>query len=514
MSARAQTVLGFFVFTLAVYILSAPGRIDSIDGQTRYEVTQNLVSFGEPVLRDPWLAGGGVPGLEGKRYSFYNASPSLAAYPLVWLGGQFDDPQAEKRRFLFSLTTAFFGAGLAALLVLFWTDLGVPLRRAAGWSAVHAFATLAWPASTTVLDQVQQGFWVLLAAWLVFRAARQRSVLLAVGGCLALAVLINHQPNFVLLVPTLALAGLSPPAATAERRTPRWAIPAVFLLGAPLGIGLSFYYNIIRFGTPFFLDRLNELGDQPPFFGSPIDGLLGLLFSPGKSILLYSPVVLLAVAGWFALRRRWKWLAWAAAGTFLMQLVFTAFLSFWHGDWCWGPRYLMVVLPLVSLGLAFLDLAGWKKGAAYGLIAAGLGVQLLGLGVVHERFFFENRQLNWPRPGHYFHVSAWLTRPGEVWQIVTEGPPAEAVQFAPTPYPETETYYITGVLPDEDPVEWMRGYQVFYRLRPWTFWLPTLPPKERPVPFALPLIALLLTAAGGGALAARGLRRAGQAAAP
>lgn len=507
MSARAKIALGFFLLTAAVYILTAPGRIDSIDGQFRYDVTQSLISVGEPVIRDPWLWG--VPGLDDKLYSYYNAAPSLVAIPLVWAGGLTDDPLAERRRFLFSLTTAFFGAATAAVMLIFLTDLAVPLRKATLWTGVHSFATIAWPAATSVLDQVQHGFWVLLAAWLGFRAARgalSHAIPYGAGACIAGAVLINYQPHFTLLIAPLALIAWT--ASTAETARPRWQIAGLILLAAPMGLGWSFYYNEIRFGTPFYFDKLDIGVNQPPLFGSPIEGLIGLLVSPGKSIFLYSPVVLLALLGWNALRRRWPMVAWCAAAVMGVQLLFTSCLAFFHGDWCWGPRYLAVTLPLFGLAMAFGDYSAWRKPLATGLIGVGLVIQLLGLTTVHERYFFE-RGLPpffwWPQQGFYLEHSPLLARPGEVWQILTEGVPDDTEQFSPTPHPRLRTYFIAGSNPSHMAPTWMRQFEVFYRFRPWTFWSLSVPRQDRPVPY-LPSVALLLAlGAGGGLLLRRGL---------
>src|SRR5215510_10480838 len=88
-------VIGVFLAVAAVYMLSAPGRIDIIDGQLRYDVTESLVTIGQPVLRDPALLPLGIPGVDGHVYAFYNAAPSVVAMPLVWIGGLVSDPRAE-----------------------------------------------------------------------------------------------------------------------------------------------------------------------------------------------------------------------------------------------------------------------------------------------------------------------------------------------------------------------------------------------------------------------------------
>jgi len=363
--------------------------------------------------------------------------------------------------------------------------------------------------AASCFDQVQQAFFVLLALWCGLRAARRRSVALAAAGSLALAALINYQPNFLLLVPALALTTLARPLDGGGRDRRSWAVTAVFLLGAPLGLGLSFHYNEIRFGVPFFYDRLAIGVGSPPLFGSPVRGLAGLLASPGKSVLLYSPTLVVGLAGFGGLRRREPAVAWAVAATSAVHLLFVAALSFFHGDWAWGPRYLAVILPLWVLAMPFTRL---PRPWVAALVAAGVAVQLLGLAVVHDRFFY-GRGLTahfwWPQDDFYFRHSALLARPGELLQTITEGPPPEAGRFAPTHRAGYRNSFIVGPVPAHRGPEWMRRYRVFYRLRPWPLWALAEPPGTLPVSLPLAVGALVALGLAGGAAAAGGLAAAG-----
>ena len=61
-----------------------------------------------------------------------------------------------------------------------------------------------------------------------------------------------------------------------------------FLPGVLAGIAVWMALNVARFGDPF---ETGYFRDTTPGFGSPIlEGLAGLLFSPGASLFLYSPV--------------------------------------------------------------------------------------------------------------------------------------------------------------------------------------------------------------------------------
>ena len=66
----------------ALYFLTAPGRLDMIDGGIRYEVTSSLLEAGTPAIRNAAIPG--VPGRLGQHYSYYPIGSSLIAVPFVW----------------------------------------------------------------------------------------------------------------------------------------------------------------------------------------------------------------------------------------------------------------------------------------------------------------------------------------------------------------------------------------------------------------------------------------------
>ncbi len=496
---------GLYLVVAAVYLLSSPGRIDIVDGQIRFDVAASLVSEGRPVLRDPFIQPYGTRGPDGEIYARYGAGASIAGLPLVWLASLADDPAGERRRFLFSLTTPLVGAGIAPLLFLFYLELGLSRRRAIGWTLVAAFASLIWPGSTTVFDQAQHAFLVLLAVFLGFLAERHDSLPLAAAGGLAAGLLLSYQEPYALLLPLLAASTLGGAGEPARRRN-RWL---VFMAATVAGVALWMAYNWLCFDNPWIPSKLRPaLLVHPESSGNLLRGLAGLLASPGKSVFLYSPTLVLGLAGARALWQRHRELATAVLLTSAVHLVFVANMSFWHGDWCWGPRYLLILLPLWALPAPF----AWRRRRALvgALVAAGFVAQLLGLAVVHERFFHE-RGLGaffWAADtGFYWRESALLARPGELGDVLTAELAASAASFSNNPY-DSPTYFIVGFPRPEEGPRLIRQFRVFHLPRPWPLWMPRLgsryaPPVE-PRRWTLALSAVLLA---GAALTAAGARR-------
>jgi hypothetical protein len=81
-------------------------------------------------------------------------------------------------------------------------------------------------------------------------------------------------------------------------------------------------------------------------------GLWGLLFSPGGSVFLYSPVLIPAVVALVRLRGRSPRLVWQLAALAGMFTLFYAQMASWAGGRSYGPRYLVPFLPVLCVPLA------------------------------------------------------------------------------------------------------------------------------------------------------------------
>ena len=502
---RALTAFGLWLGVAAIYVLSSPGRIDSVDGQIRFEVANNILTIGEPVLRDPAIRHWGTPA-EEKVYAKYGAGASIAALPMVWLGGLAEDPFGERRRFFFSLTTPLIAALIAPLMFLFLLALEVDAGRAVVWTLVGCLASLLWPAATTVLDQAQHATLLFAALFFAFLGGRRDSMPLAALGGLCAGLLVNYLESYALLFPAIAVATLS---GTGSRNR-KAALFFAFLAATAVGLLLWGYYNWLCFGDPLIPSKLRSgFFSHPSSERTPVGALAGLLLSPGKGVLLYSPTVVLGIMGFRRLWRRQEALAAAVALATVLHLCFMMGIRFWHGDWCWGPRYLVILLPLWALAFPFAAPDRPRRALAAVLVAASLGVQLLGLAVVHERFFHERGlpTFFWARdPGFYWRNSALFARPREI--LDPEGPRliAEAEHFAPGPYARLVTYFISNLPGPKETPRRMRDYQVFYLPRPWPLWMRRIDRDRYLLPIAPQRWTVLLA---GGVLMGVGLVSAG-----
>jgi hypothetical protein len=492
---------GIFLLGSAIYVAASAGRIDIIDGQYRFDVAHNLIDDGSVQIRDTFLAGA-VPGLIGA-YSSYGISGSLVPIPLI-LAARIGHPDAlDREQFFFSFASSVLGAATLALLFLFYIELGVAWRSALAWTAVAGFATLMFPASATVFDQAQHGFFLLAACFLAWLGGRRDSMRITIAGGLALAFLVNYQESYAVMFPGVGLAALGPGWSTPAERRRAFERATVFLFVGCMGLLFWAGYNQFRYGAFLYSGKGHN---HPSPIGNPLIGFSSLLASPGKSIFLYSPPTIIALLGLRNLNKEHRFLGLSVVATAVLHLALISSLSFFGGDWCWGPRYFVTTLPLLSLAFPFATAArGMRKWAFRSIVAAGVCVQLLALSVEHHRFFYD-RSLPaffwYAKPTYYFTHSALFARPGELRQILREGVPPEATTFRPGPYSSRLTYAVFGGWGSPPPKlneqsEWMRHYSVFWLPRPWPFWMRSIPPAERPVDLSAAMWVVVAIGAAG-----------------
>lgn len=548
------TAAGVFLLVLAVYILSGPGRIDTIDGQYRFNVTYHWLVQGRPTVDDAWITMGYV-GRDGLHYSNYGVPGSIFPMPLVWLALRSDTPVQETSRFLFSLTSAFFGAGIAAILFLFYVELGLSLRQAWFWAMISSFTTLLWPSAASSFENAQRAFFALAGVYLGFLSAKYSSYTLALFGGLTAGILMTYQEFHLLIIPALACCTLGWSArwqqtisdsSSGQRRSIvsravtgvgrdllqlvrifrsalqrpgveraaglRYLIWSVTALVS--GLSISFVYNYVRFGSFSNPGKvvISQTTRPDPLYGNPLIGFLTLVVSPGKSIFLYSPPLILCIAGWYYFRRRKPEIAFAILASSVILLLLLSFISFAGGDWCWGPRYLVVLLPLWAIALPFVWLDGrFPRAVLLGVLGMGLLVQILALSAENQRFFFARGVEDhfWVKdPWFYFKHSALVARVGETVSL-TEGVPTTANLFSSIPRPGWLTYAILGppeYFPRSLSPQWMQHFKIYYLPRPWPLWMTWIDRELRPINLQSWLMSLLATFLAGAGMICRGLR--------
>jgi len=286
----------------------------------------------------------------------------LSIYPV--LSGVLAAPLFALARPLFALDeagTALVGklaASLFAALAAAALFVAVSYREARGFRGRESrplWASLVLVLGTT-LWATSQALWQHPAAVLFLSMALVCVVMAEfdvawAGRCglpLALAAAARHADIALVVVLGLGIALRWP------RRIPHliaWASPGVCFVAL---------YQWFYFGDPLRHGFSDSLGRFTAPWGV---GHLGLLISPAKGLLVFSPIVLVAAVGLVrAFRGGDRWLSLTLGTGVLAHWLLMGRWAEWHGGECWGPRLMTDALPFLFLflpeGLAVLPRVG------------------------------------------------------------------------------------------------------------------------------------------------------------
>jgi hypothetical protein len=270
----------------------------------------------------------------------------------------------------------------AAFLFLVCSRMTGSRRKALAIVLVWVFGTQTWGVSTRWSYLCLISCELLGLVWFMV-AANVRPSYRFLGAGLCVGSLVLTRTAELVLVPVF----LFYVGARALREPPHSRLKlAVWFLGPVAGSFLVLMLiNLHRYGLEQPFGYTTAV--VPPMPRWTYVGLWGLLFSPGRSLFLFSPVLALSV--WCLTRPKNEWRAecnlvalYAAA-----VVLSLAALRNWPGDWVdWGPRYAYPVVPMLMLPLAAVDLQGhaatrafrrWL--VAFGLLGALVQVPVLSL---------------------------------------------------------------------------------------------------------------------------------------
>ena len=325
----------------------------------RYEVdpahwARDAGGFPRPALRE-----GAVPPPSGApELTEHSTGLAFLLYPLTFPFRGSDRVES----------VALYASGVATLLALLaFLSLARPLAPDPRWVlpvAIVAFlGTPVWHYGRTLFTEPYLLACGLGAYALALRAGRPFA-----SGCL-IALGATMKPPFALIaLPLAALFG--------SRRKLREGV--AFGCALALGGALILALNHWLHGSPFRAAQPFALSAFPW-------GLYGLSISPSDGVLAYSPVLLVAAAGWPGLFHRHREDAAAVLAAVALYGSFMTVWASWDGGYCYGPRYLVPLIPFFMLGLLGLPRlsAPWRRIALASAIALGaLSVAINALGAL------------------------------------------------------------------------------------------------------------------------------------
>jgi len=306
--------------------------------------------------------------VNGHYYSNYPVLPAIMALPVYVVPtvlGLFDagEPDFSVDVGITSKVAAALIAALSVGFVYLTCRRLFDHRWALGATLIYAFATGTFSTSSQGLWQHGPAqLWLAVALWCLLPGGRAEGEgalgpkALFVGG---LSLALAAAARSVMVVPAVVFFFYL----TWQFRRVGWGpfcrALACFLVG-PVTVGaLLAWYNLAHFGSILggeqYLGTLHGLmhAEAGSWKLNFIPGLYGLLFSANRGLVVFTPVVLVALVG---ADRAWRerrclalqWVTLAAGATLLVY----GFYSVWWGGWTYGPRYACDALPLLAVLIA------------------------------------------------------------------------------------------------------------------------------------------------------------------
>lgn len=318
----------------------------------------------------------------GVYLSTFGPVPGLSMLPLAALVHAVDSNFGIKSRLRLSvakLHSASMTAG-AALAVFFVGLVFTRRSLAAAVALAYGLGTCAWSLSSQNLwQQTVSGFFLCLGT-LAFVKFPERPKWAALAG-LAFGIAVASRSTIV-----LPLFAVFVYLAIYHRRS----AVALALGCAPAPLALA-AYNYYYFGNPLTLAQqlvghgvATEKTGSPDLWQTPFfEGAAGLLFSPSRGLLVFSPFLILSFWGIFRIWRdsRYRVLRPLTIGALSVMALQCKWFDWW-GGWTYGPRPWVDMIPLLTIFLVPVIETVWKHKPILVPFAAALGwsvfVQVVG----------------------------------------------------------------------------------------------------------------------------------------
>ncbi len=398
-----KTCLALFATIFGIYLLLSPAHfLTAPDEELNLRTTLSLLQghYGAIPSLDGFAS---KTGKNGHEYAQYGLGLPIASLPWCALGTMIDRSENHDQlnnlesffdksnepvgsTFLRAWMTIFSMIISALTILLFYrivSQLGLSETNAIFASLLLAFCTCIWPHGRTFFTEPLVAACLMAALACLVNAEYNSRYLWVLCAGLFWSYAVLTRLDSLITAPAAAWLLLIKSNQKFEinfdiKRITLFAIPWVGILCIIL------LYNIHRFGAPLS----TGYEDQPEniqFLTPILVGLQGFLFTPGRSIFVYSPPLILAL---FGIIRFWKKDNWLAGGVFLLIAGYLGVMSKWQnwaGGFDWGPRHIYQITPFLMIPAALwigkrsLFDSTPKRIGWFVLITISLFIQFIGL---------------------------------------------------------------------------------------------------------------------------------------
>jgi hypothetical protein len=380
-------IIDIFLLSLTFYLVTASWLDVSDVGKARLDVLSSLTNNFD--LNVP--VGTGIKGIDGRDYSCFGIGSVILGLPIYILGKLSGfDPSA-----LLPLVNMITSAATNCLIFLFSFSLGYSKRASAIISIIYGFATTACYYAKDPGDHSIETFFVLLAVYCMHRHTVTGKMSFVIYSAFSIGFAIVTRPNAAVAIPAILLLPFFEYLSEGHSREnlKQMAINlCTFFIGLIPFAALFMWYDYYRFGSVLETGHhimASQMGLD--FFSGTnlLTGLAGLLISPGKGFFYYSPPAIFFLVSIRSFSRSHAKIALCFTTLICSYFLFYAKNIYWHGDWAWGPRYVLATLPffIIPMVSLFNNPTRLLKSCVYAILALSILIQFFAISINPVRYF-------------------------------------------------------------------------------------------------------------------------------
>ncbi len=352
----------WFFLLIVMLILLNPAKFKEIDEYNYYWVTDSLFSGKGITIHQGLLLGirnnrqgQFFYGKEGKEgfYSPYGPFLSFANFPVYYIShllSRYLGLDNARREVLLWYSSIMLNGVLMAVLIYllyFLHGRNGGDERSPAMGFIAAGSLLLYYSQTFYAD-ILLSFLVLIS-FLFLLSRKEETYYFLAGFFFGLSLV--TKINSVIFAPCFVLY------LWLEERDRRVLLKRLFMFFLPVFFFVMFYlnYNYVRFGSlfDFGYPERDEFGESMNVFvANPFRGLFAMLFSPGKGVIFYFPVILLYLVNIKRFLEKRRSITLFTLSVMAVSLVFYSFWKHYEGGTCFGSRFLATGVLMVLFNIA------------------------------------------------------------------------------------------------------------------------------------------------------------------
>ncbi|MFH7027723.1 MAG: glycosyltransferase family 39 protein [Heteroscytonema crispum UTEX LB 1556] len=347
-----------FIFFWALFALSNSG-FDNSEGVFHYEVAVQIVKHGQLGF-DKLPSGVFQFAPNGKAYASHEIGNTLFMLPTAFINVMLEnilsrfvspDKIVLLQNFILSFQAGVYSA-ITATTFFAILHKRFSLAKISSFLATLCLAltTYFWTYSRNLYDGVLCTTLLTLSFFLLltYRQKNKSWYLVSCFICLGFAFITRISMILAILVTCAYLL-------IVYRSTLATRIQEFFLAGLTLVpfVVWQCWYNYLRTGI-FYKSPVQTAvyAENNALDGNIFLGIAGILISPGKSLLIYAPLLILSVFLFNKFYQEHQKEAIYIGALTILWFVLHSRLRSWYGAWGWGPRHYITILPLIFLPFA------------------------------------------------------------------------------------------------------------------------------------------------------------------